>query len=120
MAFLELLAKGVAAKVKEVPPYLGGRHPVAFGIQPSVTTRVAGNVLVLGMLRSVDLHDRTLLQADEVDDVGTHRMLTPQARAIELLEAQRVPELSLGIAHAFPQGTGALTGMAQCSVESVD
>ena len=58
------------------------------------------------MLSAIDFDDQPLLGAEEVDDVGPERHLQAKAQAIELLAAQPLPEIGLGVGAILAQRPG--------------
>src|SRR6266849_8283430 len=54
-------------------------------------------VAVIRMLSTVDLDDELRRGAEEVDDIGSKRMLAAEAEPFELLAAQPRPQPDLGI-----------------------
>ena len=85
---------------------------ITFSLEPLVTPRIVRDLLVLGVMPAVDLDNEPPLEAHEVDDIAAERMLPAKARSIDLLGAQRPPQLALTVAHGLAQGSGALVGHA--------
>jgi hypothetical protein len=71
-------------------------HAVAACDEPLRATRIMLGGLVLEVLRSVELHDQTILQADEVDDVRSQRGLSAKLVAARLPRSQEDPQALLG------------------------
>jgi hypothetical protein len=59
------------------------------------------------MLSAVDLDDELLLEAEEVDDIRTDRLLAPELVAVELPVAQLRPQRPLGLGARLAQIAGA-------------
>ena len=55
-------------------------HPIALGLEPAGAPPIEGPLLGLGVPAAVDLHDRSLLETDEIDDERSERMLALSAR----------------------------------------
>ena len=73
--------------------------------QPCIPRFIVAGALVLA---AVDLDDELSIQADEVDDVMTDRMLAAESGIADLLSSQTVPEPLLRVGHFVAKGPGAL------------
>jgi hypothetical protein len=67
---------------------------VARILEPLIALQVLGAVR---MLPAIDLHDESLLVANEIDDVGADRSLPPKFDSIQLSRSQQTPEFLLGV-----------------------
>jgi hypothetical protein len=47
--------------------------------------------ILFAVLSAIDLDDEPCLGAEEIDDVGSKRVLTPEAKSFELFTAQPRP-----------------------------
>jgi hypothetical protein len=64
---------------------------------------------LVSVLATVDLDDQLALQADEVDDEWTQRLLATELVAQHLAPAQPGPQGPLGVGHVLAQLPGAFS-----------
>ena len=55
------------------------------------------------MLATIEFHDQTAFETDEVDDVGPDRCLPAKPASVELAMTQMMPQASLGIGHILAE-----------------
>ncbi len=65
-------------------------YPKAFRFKASGSLSIAGNLL--GMLSAIQFHYQLLFKADEINDVGRNRMLSPKLESTEVAVFQLQPE----------------------------
>ena len=61
---------------------------IALALEPIRAARIVSDLCRLGVLAPIDLDDEPFLEANEIGDVRTDRMLAPEAQAVELTPAQ--------------------------------
>ena len=83
-------------------------YPVAAGFEP-----VGAQRTVLGMLPAIDLDDQLRLRTEEVDDIGTDRLLATEPGSVDLLAAQMGPQSPFGIGGVGAEMPGERGGHSQ-------
>jgi hypothetical protein len=64
-------------------------------------------VFLQRVLAAIDLNNKALLQAGEVDDIGADRDLLAKMMSVELATAQQRPDFRFRISHLLSKSTGA-------------
>jgi hypothetical protein len=72
--------------------------------KPFVSNRIAPAVRVLA---TINFNDETKLAANEVDRIGTDRLLPNELEAIEPPRAKSIPHRSFSVSGSFAQASGA-------------
>ena len=99
-----------AVEVGDNVPVPDAHDLIAFGGEPARATFVMGKSLRPGMLTAIDLDYQQPLQADEIDDEGSQRMLPAKFQAVELPAPQSPPQQALGIGHRSAQASRTFVG----------
>jgi hypothetical protein len=63
------------------------------------------------MLAATDLNDEAIVEADEVSDIGTKGVLSPEMCAGEPVASQFAPQASFGIGHLAAKSTREIIGL---------
>jgi error-prone DNA polymerase len=92
------------------------QHVVVPESEDAVAPRLepgAANSTVIGMLPAIDLDDQRSLRTEEIDDIGTDRLLPAQAESVDLLSPHLEPQSRLGIGEIGAQMPGEMRGHAR-------
>ena len=86
------------------------QHAISARFKPSISLKVSCLQRRLRVLAAVQLDDQIRLQASEVDNIGTKRVLTPKSISDVVSSPQQAPKFPLGVSLVAAKRTGKFVG----------